>query len=345
MKGFFIFKKRKPFLILLKLKHHKFMAFIAIIFLIFILELINFSSNQRDLRIGTNYIFTFWEPRSSMPGYINLCIKTWKKNLPNNYKIIILDHQNLKDYLNYKIIDKIVCKQMQLPFQADAIRIAILKKYGGIWMDSDTIITNSDFINMFNGSSDLIMFGSSKINVLYTGFIYASKNSIIIKKWLNCIFKRIKIYKQRLFLKQIFQIKLFEQFFNQLLRWDYLSNGIINEIVKNVSKKSFTLIESDEVYALPEVFLYKDRYKSYKDFYFQPGDPEPTLIKSKGLLLLHNSWTEEKFKKMNEKEFIIQDILLARLLFRLLINDSSIANIKYKYLFGYNDSHLVSYYN
>ena len=36
------------------------------------------------------YIFTFWEPKESIPGYLSLCIKTWKKFLPE-YKIIIFN--------------------------------------------------------------------------------------------------------------------------------------------------------------------------------------------------------------------------------------------------------------
>ena len=38
---------------------------------------------------------------------------------------------------------------MKMKVQADAIRIAILKKYGGIWMDADTIVTNSHLIKRF----------------------------------------------------------------------------------------------------------------------------------------------------------------------------------------------------
>ena len=38
---------------------------------------------------------------------------------------------------------------MSLPIQADAIRVALLKKYGGIWMDADTIITSGEFLKNF----------------------------------------------------------------------------------------------------------------------------------------------------------------------------------------------------
>ena len=40
-------------------------------------------------------IFTFWEPKENIPGYLKLCIKTWKKFLPE-YKIIILDYKKTR---------------------------------------------------------------------------------------------------------------------------------------------------------------------------------------------------------------------------------------------------------
>lgn len=231
--------------------------------------------------------------------------------------------------MNYKIIDKILFKEMTLQVQSDAIRVAILQKYGGIWMDSDTIITNSKCMNMLNGS-DLIMFGHSEKKVVHIGFIYASNNSTILKVWLKNIIRRIRIFKQRLFLKRIFPFKRFEQSFEELLSWNYLGNGILNKIVENAPKKSFKIIERHEAYVLPEVNFYQDPLQCYRDLYFTPGDPEMLLKKNKGVLMLHNSYTDEKYKKMSEKEFLRQDIMLSNLLLRLLNNDSKIDDIKKK---------------
>ena len=325
MKNLLSYKKLKRLFFL----NNKSFKYIIIFLLIICNEVMIFSSSQKKIKTNSHYIFTFWEPSNSMPGYINLCINTWKKYLPNFYKVIILDYNNLKEYLDKKIINKILFKQMTLPIQADAIRVAVLQKHGGFWMDCDTIITNSSFMNMFYGS-DLIMFGSSKQNILHTGFIYASNNSTILKAWLGEIIKRTRIYNQKLILNRIFPIKLFNKSFNQLLTWNYLGNGIINEIVKNTSTQSFKLIERDEAYALPDMFLYKEPVKSYRDFYFTDRDPEPILKKCKGILLLHNSWTKDIYKKMSQKEFLHQDILLARLLLSLLYNGSTILDNKWK---------------
>ncbi len=45
-------------------------------------------------------IYTFWEPRDRMPYYIQLCIETWKKFLPEA-EITILDFSNVKNQKLY----------------------------------------------------------------------------------------------------------------------------------------------------------------------------------------------------------------------------------------------------
>ena len=118
-------------------------------------------------------IFTFWELSTNVPGYLQLCVDTWEKNLPNT-NITISDYSNLHKYLNSSIISKILFKKMTLAIQADAIRVAILEKYGGIWMDIDTNITNSSFLkNVFR--YDLVFFGNPQEKKPAIIYIYIEK--------------------------------------------------------------------------------------------------------------------------------------------------------------------------
>jgi mannosyltransferase OCH1-like enzyme len=207
---------------------------------------------------------------------------------------------------------------MDLATQVDAIRIALLYKYGGFWIDADTVIINSNIMNTFY-DSELVMFSYSKLKIHYTGFIYASRNSKIIKIWLNCIISRVKIYRHSLTLKHIFSRKLFNFLFSKLSVWSYLSNGILDRFTNNVSEKEFKRIEIEDAYALPEQVLLKgNRPNCYINFYFSPNYNMSWLKKCKGVLLLHNSWTPKRFKKMNETQFLSQNIMLAHLLSKIL---------------------------
>lgn len=210
---------------------------------------------------------------------------------------------------------------MSLPIQADAIRVAILQKYGGIWIDTDTIITNSNFTNFF-GNSNLQMFGKKEFKTQTIGFIYASNNSIILKRWLEGIINRVKIYRHRLFLKRLFPTKYNIKNFKQLNVWYYLGNGILDRLVVNASENDFKRIEEKFAFVHPELQLVKgNSIQRYIDFYFSTKDRTYILKKCKGLLMLHNSWTPRKYKKMDKKQFLNQNIMLARLIKKLL-NDT-----------------------
>ena len=111
-----------------------------------------------------------------MPHFLRFCILTWKKFL-SDYEIVILDYQLTKYYLGETLFAKIICKKMSKMVQSDAIRIAILNKYGCIWMDANTIITSKEFLRYFN-NSDLSMVMDENTGFQY---IYANKNSIILK--------------------------------------------------------------------------------------------------------------------------------------------------------------------
>ena len=104
--------------------------------------------------------------------------------------------------------------------------------------------------------------------------------------------------------------------------WDYLGNGILHKLVKNVTSKQFCRLDRQKMNTLPEIRFFEnsslDLIQRYKQFYFQNRDPEIILNKSKSVVMLHNSWTPMKYKLMSEKQFLNQDILLSRLLAYIL---------------------------
>ena len=148
-----------------------------IIFFLLSLELhISLGSISNNQKI----IFTFWEPKEKIPGYIKLCIKTWKKFLPD-YTIYILDFKSAKEFLGDTLFSKIICNNMSLMVQSDAIRVAILNKFGGIWIDADTIILNDKILKYFH-SYELAMIWEESVKLHYIAFIYALKKSTLIKQ-------------------------------------------------------------------------------------------------------------------------------------------------------------------
>lgn len=107
-------------------------------------------------------IWSYWEnkPGSTRPEYIDLCLETFYKHNPD-FKINILNEKTLYDYLPNIRQD---INKLSLAHKSDYIRIVLLEKYGGIWLDADTIVMRNltpiiDKLN--NEEHDYIGFGCS----------------------------------------------------------------------------------------------------------------------------------------------------------------------------------------
>ena len=282
---------------------------IVIIFLLFC----EIHYSNRIIYHHSKIIFSFWEPQYKIPGYLSLCIKTWKHFLPD-YQIKILDYSTLKSYLGDELYSNIICKNMPLSMQADAIRVALLKKYGGLWLDTDSIIINGSFTKEFE-KYELTMIGEERNKFQYMGFIFASQNSSILYSWLNRVVDKVKIYKINLNRNK-------NNLTEKMKKFDYLGNSIIDPLLKNYTRNSYFRVDSKKINAFPETTFFKNSSKTniekYRAFYFGKGEPNIFLNRTKYLLLLHNSWTPIKYKNMTEEEFLSQNILLSKILSQIL---------------------------
>jgi mannosyltransferase OCH1-like enzyme len=267
-------------------------------------------------------IFTFWEPKSNMPGYLHLCMRTWAKFLPD-YEVVVCDYSNLGDYLDKTTISKILCKEMPLPTQADCVRAALLKTYGGIWLDADTIITSADCFKWME-KSEVVMIGRpNTAGRVHVGFIYTSKpDTHFINAWCDALPSRIRDF--RTFYRFAFLRWIFREKWRNIIKWNYCSNAITDQIWKTFSHDKFMLMDRDEVGALPE-FLSKlseediPLHQIYQDFYLKPGNVKTDVLdKTKGIVLLHNSRMPKRYRDMTADEFLRQDVLLAALLKEVL---------------------------
>jgi len=122
-------------------------------------------------------IFSFWEPKGSMIPYLELCRRTWQRNLPD-YEIIFLDYSNIDLYLPEGTYDITVLKKLPLMMQKDAIMIAVLKEHGGIFMDADTLVTGdiAPLVDMLM-DTEVVMFST------HAGFMAARPGSHLLTLW------------------------------------------------------------------------------------------------------------------------------------------------------------------
>ena len=78
------------------------------------------------------------------PEMVKACFNSLKRNLAE-YEIIIVDSNNWKEYIElpYFIEKKWERKQIPLALFSDLLRLQLLIKYGGTWIDSTVLCTES----------------------------------------------------------------------------------------------------------------------------------------------------------------------------------------------------------
>ena len=150
---------------------------------------------------GQYNIFMYWEtlPGKTKPQYLDLCYDTILKNCSQDFKIHMLNEKNIKQYLPNLRTD--LDKKLKIQQKVDYYRLLLLYKYGGIWLDSDTIVIKS-LVPLFQKlrTYNYVGFGC------HHGFCYRTgkpnpanwvmknkKNEILLK---NCILQADKYLEQ-----------------------------------------------------------------------------------------------------------------------------------------------------
>jgi hypothetical protein len=177
----------------------KYIYIFLIILFLAILWYINYSKiNELEEKtenedIGENTIWSYWDQGvENISLFSKKCVQTWIRKNPN-HRVIILDKFNVYNYLdkkelpsNWEYIDKPQHK-------SDFLRLALLVKYGGVWIDISTICIkpiNSIFkqkksiegfaIREFSKNNDL--------SILENWFLTGKKGSKILKIWRDELF-------------------------------------------------------------------------------------------------------------------------------------------------------------
>lgn len=261
--------------------------------------------------------FTFWEPKGSMPGYVRLCMETWRRCLPG-FEVVALDFRSLGDYLTEAERKAIDCPHESLAKQADCIRCALLRKHGGIWLDADTVLTKPLDERFCSADVTMVARQAESGQMIYGAYIHAARpEAKLISEWYRQLLPRIE--RSRQMNASRLRWWLDRRTRKAVCRWGYFENDILDPLTARLALPDYAGIDKDEVGAFPEETLLADGaaqspFDAYVRYWFSPGDADAALKDCAGLIMLHNSWTPEAFRKMSAKEFLSTDTRLANLL-------------------------------
>ena len=79
----------------------------------------------------------WWSGEETAPALVQKCLESIRKNA-NGHKVILISEKNYKDYLDIPeyILKRVENKDMCMAHLSDYIRLALLTKYGGLWLDA-----------------------------------------------------------------------------------------------------------------------------------------------------------------------------------------------------------------
>ncbi len=229
----------------------------------------NFTSNTVP-----KIIWTYWDNDNNIPELVKICQATWKKNAPN----YIINNVNKNTATNWVNMPK-DWENLPAYRQSDIIRLLLLEKYGGIWIDASTLMLKN--LDTFLNKNDLTLFltpSSTFQNPVFENwFISSPPHNKIIKNWTNeSIYA---IYNKDIYIKESPE-------FNKKTVNDH-SYLICHLALKNIYEKQKEDFKNATIYESNKTaFYYHEKY-NWKDIAYnllreESYDPDKLIIKFRG---------------------------------------------------------------
>lgn len=236
-------------------------------------------------------IFLYWiEKEFKLISILRNLIYLHSKN-GKGYEVNLITDDNIKEYI--KEIP-IYFNNMNPSQKADFVRVNVICDYGGIWLDSDTLVLNSldslfDLIEKKNG------FFIKENNVSLINGVFGSRpNTEIMKKWKLKIRELIDCKKEK-------------------LRWTELGSSIL----KNIYNSDKTLYDNYEIFQGLDNIYPVNWINCVKEFIDEPYENYKTIIREyQPLIVLVNS----VYKKLENKSD--QEILCGNMPINYFLNKS-----------------------
>lgn len=243
-------------------------------------------------KLDKPYIWQYWE--GEMPSYIKLCMQTVDKNCSQNFNIIRLNKENIKDYIpelsEYE--DKI--NKLIIPHKVDIYRIMLLYKYGGIYMDADVIVLRNpiEIIDKLK-EYDFVGFGctGNKCKNGYgqpSNWILASRaNTILMGNILQNLINKLKKHREsdKFDYHDLGKLIIWEEL-NKLIKIGYKYYHYPNT-VDGTRDKQGNWITDDKIFSNVKI-----DYDDEKNMMF---------------LILYNSEMSNDIKKMSKNDILNKD--------------------------------------
>ena len=221
-------------------------------------------------------VFLYWVGSDYKLIKILRDIIYYHSNDSKNYEVILINDKNVRDYVD--IPDFFF--ELLPAYQADIVRVNVLYKYGGIWLDSDTIVMDN-LDSLFTLIENKNGFFVRENNQFIVNGVFGTKpNTPLMYQWKNYIDNILKTKKKN-------------------IEWTELGSRWLNKIENFHLFKDYDILQGlDTIYPV-------NWDKCVEDFLNKPYDNYVNLIRDfQPLIVLVNSVYKEleNFSEIEIKE-------------------------------------------
>jgi len=137
--------------------------------------------------LKTPIIWMYWaQGISHAPEVVQHCIRSWERKNPD-YDIRVLSQEDIADYIDLgESVPHKRLGKMSLAAFSDVVRIHLLARYGGIWVDSTLLCLSALEDWLFTEQPGFPFFGFSRPGadrLISSWFLFADPNSYIATRW------------------------------------------------------------------------------------------------------------------------------------------------------------------
>lgn len=170
-------------------------------------------------------IWMYWES-VKLPAEVQIFVDKIARENPS-YALTVINNLNMHEYLPDL---KFVHPDMRASHKSDVIRLELLHRYGGIWMDATIILNRTlDELLAVNAEQqyDLVAFYREEsirdrdYPVIESWFLAAPKNNAFIGRWLQC-FRPIVELGSAAFFQQLLALPNYDTILQGIKTPDYL---------------------------------------------------------------------------------------------------------------------------
>ena len=144
------------------------------------------------MEVGSSrYIWMCWlQGVDNAPEIVKTCIQSVIENKPSDYQLVVITKDNFADYVALPdfIIEKHEKNIISMPHFSDILRLYLLYRYGGFWIDATCLLSSELPERICNSDFFLYRsFGVFERTFINNCFIHAKAGNRIVGKWIKAM--------------------------------------------------------------------------------------------------------------------------------------------------------------